>query len=791
MAISRIIEKPMEEVMHDSMMPYAEYIILERSLPRVEDGLKPVQRRILFAMGELGVTPDKPHLKSARITGETLGKYHPHGDTSIYDAMVRMAQPFNMGEPLIDGHGNFGSVDGDSPAAMRYTEARLTPIALELLTDIEKDTVPFKFNFDDSLKEPEVLPAAYPNLLVNGASGIAIGVATNIPQHNLNEVVDGVIAQIKNKDISLETMMDIVKGPDFPTGGIMFLNDDLFNAYENGRGKVILRGKVEKEQEKNGKTLLVIKELPYQVNKANLLERILKISEDKKELFADIADIRDESDRDGMRAVIEIKAGGNVDKVLNGLYRYSDLQISFAINMVAIAGGKPVQLGLLEANKYYIDFRRQTVTRRTQHDLDNAKKREHILSALMIAVNDIDNVIKLIRSSNAPKEAKEKLMAAYDFTEIQAQAILDMRLQRLTALQIDTLRKEYEEVLKIIKKLEAILGSKAKLDNLIISELEEIKKKYGHERRTRIVWDESPEVVIEESKTVIAQDCQVVLADRYIRRYFGHDQSQGKFALNTSTEKTIYFFTNLGVCYSIDANKLPQGKPNDKGSMLSGLFAGVQSDERIIAVFDEMPEDKSLHFYTKNGLLKRTKMSEYQTRKSIIGAIKLKEGDYVISILQSDDSKSNLLITKNGMSIRFINDGISDIGRMSSGVKAINLAADDEVIYATQTDDDGQIIVISDSGYAKKSMLLEYEIQGRAGKGLKTFDFKKNHSNGYTLVYADYVIDNDPTYELIQKDGTATKIKHLEIKVEPRFSKGTSIVIALLGNDVEKVKKHI
>lgn len=790
MQTNRIIEKPLEEVMHDSMMPYAEYIILERSLPRVEDGLKPVQRRILFAMNEMGLTPDKPYVKSARIVGETLGKYHPHGDTSVYDAMVRMAQPYNMGEVFIDGHGNFGSIDGDTAAAMRYTEAKMAPFALEMLSDIDKDTVPFRFNFDDSLKEPEVLPAGIPNLLINGAAGIAIGVATNIPQHNLRDVIDGVIAQITDENISFENMMDMIKGPDFPTGGIMFAGEELFAAYETGRGKVILRGKVKKEDAGGGKTNLVIVELPYQVNKALLLERILKISEEKKALFCDIADIRDESDREGMRAIIEIKKGGDADRVLRGLYRYSDLQISFAINMVAIAGGKPTQMGILEINRHYIEFRKQTLTRRTQHDLEGAQKREHILSALMVAVKDIDRVIRLIRSSQTPKQAKEKLMEAYKFDDIQAQAILDMRLQRLTALQIDTLKKEYAEVQKLIQYLKSILSSSEKLKEVIIAELEAVKQKYGHQRRTQIVWDESPQLEVGEAKIFTIEDTQLVVSgDGFIKRLSGHGKGKGDLSINTTTDKTLYFFTNLGNCYSIQSAKLPAGKPGDRGTKLSGLFAGVLDSERLIAAFDEMPPGQALHFYTAKGLLKRTQMSEYVTRKSVIGGIKLKDGDTVVRILKDDPGKTNLLITQKGMSIRFSSEGINDIGRMSAGIKAITLGAGDSVIYATQVNSEGQVLVVSDMGYVKKTMLLEYEMQGRGGKGLKTFEFKSNHSNGYSLVFADHVEQGEPEYEITQKDGTQSRVGYHQIKVEPRFAKGTNMVIALMGNDVTSAQR--
>ena len=440
---SRILQTTVEDVMHQSMIPYAEHVILERALPRVEDGLKPVQRRILYTMMELGTTPDKPHRKCARIVGDCLGKYHPHGDSSVYDALVRMAQDFSMRGPMVDGHGNFGSIDGDSAAAMRYTEARMTPLALEMLRDIEKDTVPFRLNFDDTLKEPDMLPARFPNLLVNGASGIAVGLATNIPPHNLGESIRAAIAVMENPDIPLDELMKIIPGPDFPTGGVLVKNEEIRRGYETGRSKLSLRARVHVEDGVNGRKLLVITEIPYMVNKAAMLEKILKLSEEKKGQLQNIYDIRDESDREGMRAVIELKKDADPDKVLKVLYKYSDLQVTFGVNMVAIAEGKPVQMGLKTMLGHFIRHQKNVITRRTEYDLKQAKARAHILQGLMIAVDNLDEVIALIRSSKNPKEAKARLMERFELSDAQAQAILDMRLQRLTNLEIIALRKEY------------------------------------------------------------------------------------------------------------------------------------------------------------------------------------------------------------------------------------------------------------------------------------------------------------------------------------------------------------
>lgn len=783
---NNISYQSMEEVMHNSMMPYSEYVILERSLPRVEDGLKPVQRRILFSMNDLGITHDKPHRKCARIVGDVLGKYHPHGDTSVYDALVRMAQPFNMGQTLVDGHGNFGSIDGDSAAAMRYTEARLTPIALEMIKDIDKDTVPFKFNFDDTLKEPEILPCGYPNLLVNGASGIAVGFATNIPTHNLGECIDGVIARIKNPTMTTEEAMEIVKGPDFPTGGFMYVNNDLVNAYKNGKGKVILRAKIKEEHLKSGKINLVIYELPYQVNKATLLMKISHLNEEKKELFPDIVDIRDESDRDGMRAVIELKKGADVQATLNALYRSSDLQMSFSINIVAIAGGKPCQMGLLPILDSYIEHRRTVVTRRTQFDLDKARAREHILSGLMIAVNDIDRVIALIKQSKTAKEAKEALMKEYSFSDVQAQAVLDMRLQRLTSLQIDALRAEYEQVQKLIAHLESILSSTSKLDKLIIKELEDVRKQYAVPRHTEIIWDENPHIEAPVKQVVSEDTWMCIYGDGTIKRMDAKDES-AKFAVNLMSNEKVYVFTVLGNCYTLVPNDFDVLKAKDKGVLLTSLFTGVEKGDDIVAVFDSMG-DGALNFYTSGGMLKRTLEKDYVTTKSKVTAIKLKDGDVVVAVEPADESKTNLLITKKGMSINFVNTDISPIGRVSAGVKAIKLGLGDEVVFATQVDNSGEVLVVTDRGYVKKTPAVEYDLQGKNGKGLKTFDFKTNKSNGEKIVFADYI--KEPSrYKVVQKNGEETEFSSSEVVFESRYSKGSSVIMVLLDNVVTQCSR--
>ena len=550
----KIIERSMDEVMHSSMMPYAEHVILERALPRVEDGLKPVQRRILYTMMELGLSPDKPYRKSARIVGDCLGKYHPHGDSSVYDAMVRMAQGFNMSMPLVDGHGNFGSVDGDSAAAMRYTEARMMPLALELLRDIDKDTVSFNLNFDDTLKEPDLLPGRFPNLLVNGASGIAVGLATNIPPHNLGEATDAVLAQLKDPDVTVEELMKLMPCPDFPTGGYILDSDEIKTAYETGRGKLTMRAKTHIEEQKNGRKLIVITEIPYQVNKARLLEEILHITQEKKTLFAAVSDIRDESDRLGMRAVVEVKKEGDAEKILGYLYKYSDLQATFGVNMVAIADGKPRQLGLKELISCYIGHQENVVTRRTEFELENAKRREHVLLGLMVAIDNLDEVIKIIRASKTPKIARDALMERFSLSEIQAQAILDLRLQRLTNLEMLSIEKEYKEILRQIKMLEGILGSKAKLREVIRKELTEIKEKYAVPRRTLPMRDETHIEIPEEPPRVAEETVVTILPDeklrKVLRRNFNTEQALSEGATHiiyAPSDKRLKIFMNTGV----------------------------------------------------------------------------------------------------------------------------------------------------------------------------------------------------------------------------------------------------
>lgn len=784
-----ISSRSMDEVMHDSMLPYAEHVILERALPRIEDGLKPVQRRILYTMLGLGITPDKPHRKSARIVGDCLGKYHPHGDSSVYDAMVRLAQPFNMRAPLVDGHGNFGSVDGDTAAAMRYTEARMTPLAMELLRDIEKDTVKFSLNFDDTQKEPDLLPGRFPNLLVNGASGIAVGLATNIPPHNFNESINAVIAQMDDPDISLDELMKIIPCPDFPTGGFIIESDEIRTAYETGRGKLTNRAKAEIEQGRNGKQLIVITEMPYQVNKARALEEILRLSQEKKAMFAGVSDIRDESDRMGMRAVIEVKKDADAEKILQCLYKYSDLQVTFGVNMVAIAEGKPQQMGLKTMLSAYIAHQENVVTRRTQYDLDSALSREHILNGLMIAILNIDEVIALIRASKTPKTARDGLMTRFGLTEVQAQAILDLRLQRLTNLELIAIEKEAAEVKKKIAELKAILSSPGRLHEVIKTELTEIRDKYGSPRLTKLINDSGEERISEDDFRIVEEATVVIIDGGKIRRSpkkpgipFVAEGEKALFVMQTSTDKRLKLFTNLGSCFTLDVEEIPETRITAKPANLNAMIA-FEKDEKIIDCYEESNEGELL-FYSENGFVKRTAAGEYQSRTKKLQAMTLKGSDRVMKVAKLDPlMESILLVTALGMSIHFSTESVPQMGRVAGGVKCIKLDEGDRVVCASEINDEGEILVLTDCGYAKRSFAFEYELQGRNGKGLRTFEFKKNRSNG-TRIVAAFHVRAPFRFVVEQFHGTKTVCDTELVRIDKRGGKGSLLVMTLLDDVV-------
>ena len=792
-----ILTRTMESVMHASMMPYSEHVILDRALPRVEDGLKPVQRRILYTMQELGLSPDKPHRKCARIVGDCLGKYHPHGDSSVYGALARMAQDFALREPLVDGHGNFGSIDGDSPAAMRYTEARMTPLAMEMLRDIDKDTVDFHLNFDDTVEEPDLMPGSFPNLLVNGADGIAVGLATNIPPHNLGETIDGVIAVMENPDISTRELMRYIPGPDFPTGGVLATGEELVQAYETGRGKVQLRAKMEIEKDRNGKPLLVMTEMTYGKNKSALLEKILRLSEEKKDLFNDIADIRDESDRTGMRAVIELRRDADPERMLAALYKYSELQDTVGINMVCIAEGKPMQLGLKAILEYYLKHRKNVVLRRTRYDLEKAKARAHILEGLIIAVDNLDEVIRLIRASKTPKEAKERLMEAFRLTDIQAQAILDMRLQRLTNLEIMTLRREYADVLKLIKQLEAILKSEKKLMEVIKTELLEIKQKYASPRRTVLVDGfeakqiELPEKVADEalvyvSRTGFVKRVSPRLYDKAVAS--GETTDAGTYIFRCNTDTRLLFFTDRGNCYPLTVEKLPECRIKDRGTPQGGLLAGLEKDETAVSVLavDGADFGGSLLFVTQGGIVKRTEFKEYDINRARFAAIVLKGDDRLLKVMRLKDERNLLLITRQGMSIHFLMDEVSLVGRGAAGVKGIGLNPEDKVMFALPNEEEGEVLLVCEKGYMKRCLLIDFDIQARGGKGVKCFAFQKNGVNGSYIAGA-LEVKQPYSFTYTQKSGTALSLSTDTVRIERRESKGTLYAMCVLDDVITEV----
>lgn len=797
---SIILSQTMESVMHDSMIPYSEHVILERALPRVEDGLKPVQRRILYVMYEQGLTPDKPFKKSANIVGETMAKYHPHGDSSIYGAMVNLAQDFAMRAPLVDGHGNFGSIDGDSAAAFRYTEARMAPLALELLRDIEKDTIKWSLNFDDSRKEPDILPGRFPNLLVNGSMGIAVGLATNIPPHNLAEIIDGIVAQIDNPRITLDEMMKYIKGPDFPTGAQIINGEAIKEAYLTGRGKLIMRARTSIENAPNGKKLIVINEVPYQTNKAEMLVEIMKMVNEKKGPLSMISDIRDESDREGLRAVIEVKKDGDIDKILPYLYKYSNMQKTFGVNMVAIADGKPMQLGLLQMTKYYIEYQKEVERKRVRHDLEAARQKEEILSGLMIAIKNIDKVIKIIRSSPNVRTAKERLREAFELTERQATAILEMRLQRLTGLEIETLERELKEVIELIKELESILQSKAKLNAVIKKNLLDIKRKYKDPRRTQIIFGHKEENVTKETfKTV---EDAVVSIDRtgFIRRVQVKNYNLSNKDIpatpddalvcvhQVQTDMNMLLFSNLGFAYNIKVEDIPEYKWRDKGCAPGRLCTGWADNECILLAipYKNILPNGNVMFMTKGGMIKVSSLEEYAVKKSKFNAITLKNDDVLVNIEIAKPDNTVLYITASGMSLNMDISDISITGRVTSGVKGISVDDSDYVVFAKQISDEGEVVLFTEKGYAKRVLAFDFEPGLRARKGSKTFEWRKNGSNGARVAGAVYV--KEPVDVLaLHSNGEIESFNSEDIFIEARLSAGKPYALAVMGDEIVNV----
>ncbi|MEK5145421.1 MULTISPECIES: DNA gyrase subunit A [Psychrobacillus] len=723
--------------MRTSFLDYAMSVIVSRALPDVRDGLKPVHRRILYGMQELGNTPDKPHKKSARIVGDVMGKYHPHGDSSIYDAMVRMAQDFSYRYMLVDGHGNFGSVDGDGAAAMRYTESRMSKIALELLRDINKNTIDYKDNYDGQEKEPVVLPSRYPNLLVNGASGIAVGMATNIPSHNLGEVIDGVLALAENPAITIEELMSIIPGPDFPTGGIILGRSGIRRAYETGRGSILIRAKVEIEVKSSGKEVILVKELPYQVNKARLIEKIAELVRDKK--IDGITHLADESDRNGMRIVIEVRKDANSHVLLNNLYKQTALQSSFGVNMLALVDNQPKVLNIKEMLYHYLEHQKVVIRRRTQFELNKAQDRAHILEGLRIALDHIDEIIKLIRASQTGEEAKNGLIETFNLSERQAQAILDMRLQRLTGLERDKIEEEYKNLMTLIEELKFILANEYRVVEIIKEEISEIRDRYADKRRTEIVAGGAE--VLEDEDLIPVENSVLTLTNKgYIKRLPANtykSQKRGgrgvqgmgtneddfvEHLLYTSTHDTILFFTNKGKVYRARGFEIPEYGRTAKGLPIINLL-GVEKDEQVTAMIPmaSFEEENYFIFTTKYGITKRSPVTGFaHIRANGLIAISLREEDELIAVRLTNGEKQIIIGTRQGKLVRFEETDIRSMGRTAGGVRGIRLKDDDYVVGMEIIEPEQEILVVTENGYGKRTPESEYRLQSRGGMGVKT-----------------------------------------------------------------------
>lgn len=740
---SKVLPINISDEMRDSFMDYSMSVIVSRALPDVRDGLKPVHRRILFAMSDAGMTADKPYKKSAKLVGEVIGNYHPHGDSAVYLAMVRMAQDFAYRYTLVDGQGNFGSIDGDSPAAMRYTEARMSKISAELLRDINKDTIDYGSNYDDSRKEPLVLPARFPNLLVNGSSGIAVGMATNIPPHQLGEVIDGCIAYINDPDLTVDDLMVFIKGPDFPTGGLILGREGFTQAYHTGRGSVIMRARAHFEEMSGNRQKIIVTELPYLVNKARLIEKIAELVRDKK--IDGISDLRDESDREGMRIVIEMRRDANGDVVLNNLYKQTQMQSSFGMNMLALVKGVPKLLNLKEFIHHYVIHQKEVIVRRTQFDLDRAQARAHILEGLKIALDNLDAVIKLIRGSKTVDIARDGLMSQFKLSEEQAKAILDMRLQRLTGLERDKIEEEYAELVKLIAELTAILASEEKIFAIIKEELEEIKTKYNDQRRSQITASAEEidmEDLIPEEEVVVTLTHQGYIKRIPITAYRNQKRGgRGVSALGTkeddfvkhlytmSTHDYVLFFTNLGKVYRIKTYEIPEGSRTARGTAIVNLLH-VEAGEKIQAVIPVACFDNEDYLFmaTKNGQVKKTALNEYKNiRKGGIIAITLKPEDNLVGVFLTDGKQDIIMGTRKGKAIRFQEEEVRSLGRTASGVRGISLDAGDVVVDVDVVHPDHDILVITENGYGKRTKEEEYRAQARAGKGIGTINVTKKN----------------------------------------------------------------
>lgn len=798
---SRVKEINISQEMRTSFIDYAMSVIVSRALPDVRDGLKPVHRRILYAMNDLGMTAEKAYKKSARIVGEVIGKYHPHGDSAVYDTMVRMAQDFSYRYELVDGHGNFGSVDGDAAAAMRYTEARMSKISMEMVRDIKKNTINFGDNYDGSEEEPLVMPARFPNLLVNGASGIAVGMATNIPPHQLGEVIDGVLALSENPELTVSDLMEYIPGPDFPTAGEILGRSGIRKAYETGRGTITLRAKTEIEEQPNGKQTILVHELPYQVNKAKLIEKIAELVRDKR--IEGISDIRDESDRNGMRIVIEVRRDANANVLLNNLYKHTALQTSFGINMLALVSGTPRVLNLKECLYYYLEHQKEVIRRRTQFDLEKAEKRAHILEGLRIALDHIDEIIELIRGSQTTEEAKNGLIERFKLSEEQAQAILDMRLQRLTGLERDKIEGEYQDLVKLIAELQAILADEEKVLEIIREELNAIKEKFNDERRTVISMDLQN---IEDEDLIPQKNIVITITHNgYIKRLpietyrlqkrggrgiQGMGTNEDDFVeqlLTTNTHHTVLFFTNKGKVYRLKGYEIPEFGRTAKGIPIINLLQ-IEQDETVSAVIpvETFDTEHYLFFTTKCGISKRSDLASFaHIRKGGLIAVNLREEDELIGVRLTDGEQDIIMGTRNGKAIRFHESDVRVMGRTATGVKGITLGDNDEVVGMGILEGEEDILVVTENGYGKRTPAGDYRVQTRGGKGLITCNI--TDKNGPIVALKPVSIEDD--LMIISVSGVIIRTEVNGISVTGRNTQGVKVIRVNEGEKVATVAR--
>ncbi len=797
----KIVPISIEDEMKSAYIDYSMSVIVSRALPDVRDGLKPVHRRVLYGMLDLGVLSNRAHKKSARIVGEVLGKYHPHGDTSVYDSMVRMAQDWSLRYPFVDGQGNFGSIDGDNPAAMRYTEARLRKIAEEMLADLDKETVDFRPNFDDSLEEPTVLPAKIPSLLCNGASGIAVGMATNMPPHNLSEVIDGTVAYIDNTEITIEELMQYVKAPDFPTGGVIYGYEGVKDAFETGRGRIVMRGKARFEETKSGREMIIVDEIPYQVNKADMIKKTADLVNDKK--LEGISEIRDESDRNGMRIVYELKRDSIPNVVLNKLYKFTALQSSFSVNNIALVKGRPEMLNLKDLISNFVEHRHEVVVRRTQYELRKAKERAHILEGLLIALDNLDEVIALIRASKTPEIAREGLMKRFELSEIQARAILDMRLQKLTGLESDKIKAEYDELMKTITRLEEILGDEGIRMQIIKDELSEMKEKHGDERRSVIEYsgaDLSIEDMIPDEDVVITISHAGYIKRTSLREY--KTQNRGGVGSKASTTRNedflehlfgatnhnyLLIFTQKGKCFWMRIFEIPEGTKTSKGRAIQNLL-NIESDDKVLAYIpvlslkdEEYVNNYNVILCTKQGMIKKTTLEAYsRPRTNGINAITIKDNDELLEAKLTNGENEIVMALKSGKAIRFPEQKVRAVGRTAQGVKGVTLGGPkDEVIGMICLEDgSSDILVVSEKGYGKRSAVADYRITNRGGKGVKTINVTDKTGQ---LIAIKNVTDEDDVM-IINKSGVAIRMQLSDLRTMGRNTQGVRL-INLKGND--------